>query len=97
MKLVQSMSRRGNCWDNAPQESFFGHFKDETNIKECETLEDEEVEEDIDSTLAYMKTAPARPVRPIEDDDEDDREEGRSPLGFGRGKGGSSGGYKPRH
>ena len=23
------MSRRGNCWDNAPQESFFGHIKDE--------------------------------------------------------------------
>lgn len=27
----QSMSRRGNCWDNAPQESFFGHMKDELN------------------------------------------------------------------
>ena len=27
--LTQSMSRRGNCWDNAPQESFFGHMKDE--------------------------------------------------------------------
>ena len=26
--LSQSMSRRGNCWDNAPQESFFGHMKD---------------------------------------------------------------------
>lgn len=25
----QSMSRRGNCWDNAPQESFYGHMKDE--------------------------------------------------------------------
>ena len=37
--LQQSMSRRGNCWDNAPQESFFGHFKDEANIKSCETLE----------------------------------------------------------
>ena len=31
--LGQSMSRRGNCWDNAPQESFFGHFKDEAYIK----------------------------------------------------------------
>ncbi len=31
-KLRQSMSRRGNCWDNAPQESFFGHMKD--HIKE---------------------------------------------------------------
>ena len=38
--LGQSMSRRGNCWDNAPQESFFGHFKDETDIKSCETLEE---------------------------------------------------------
>ena len=37
--LGQSMSRRGNCWDNAPQESFFGHFKDEAYIKTCETLE----------------------------------------------------------
>ncbi len=24
---VQSMSRRGNCWDNAVMENFFGHFK----------------------------------------------------------------------
>ena len=30
--LGQFMSRRGNCWDNAPQESFFGHFKDEAAI-----------------------------------------------------------------
>lgn len=27
--FVQSMSRKGNCWDNSPQESFFGHMKDE--------------------------------------------------------------------
>jgi len=26
------MSRRGNCWDNAPQESFFGHMKSEINL-----------------------------------------------------------------
>ncbi len=25
--IIQSMSRKGNCWDNAPQESFFGHAK----------------------------------------------------------------------
>lgn len=31
--IRQSMSRRGNCWDNAPQESFFGHMKDEINLK----------------------------------------------------------------
>jgi len=29
VEFVRSMSRRGNCWDNAPQESFFGHMKDE--------------------------------------------------------------------
>lgn len=28
-KIIQSMSRRGNCWDNAPIENFFGHFKSE--------------------------------------------------------------------
>lgn len=28
-KFVQSMSRRGNCWDNACIESFFGHLKNE--------------------------------------------------------------------
>jgi putative transposase len=40
MKLTQSMSRKGNCWDNAPMESFFGHLKDEVNYKECESFEE---------------------------------------------------------
>jgi len=39
-KLRQSMSRRGNCWDNAPQESFFGHMKDEIHIKSCSNILD---------------------------------------------------------
>lgn len=43
MKLGQSMSRKGNCWDNAPQESFFGHMKDEINIKKCSTYTEIEV------------------------------------------------------
>jgi len=51
MGLGQSMSRRGNCWDNAPQESFFGHFKDETNLKACETLE--EVKREVKSYMTY--------------------------------------------
>ena len=38
--LIQSMSRRGNCWDNAPQESFFGHFKDESGYRGCKTLDE---------------------------------------------------------
>ena len=33
--LRQSMSRKANCWDNAPQESFFGHMKDEIDFKGC--------------------------------------------------------------
>ena len=32
-QLRQSMSRRGCCWDNAPQESFFGHMKDHIKDK----------------------------------------------------------------
>lgn len=38
MGLKQSMSRRGNCLDNAPMESFFGHLKDEVDYKEAESL-----------------------------------------------------------
>lgn len=33
--LRQSMSRKGNCWDNSPQESFFGHMKDEIDVSGC--------------------------------------------------------------
>ena len=28
-KLIPSMSRKTNCWDNAPMESFFSHLKEE--------------------------------------------------------------------
>ena len=36
----QSMSRRGNCWDNSSQESYFGHMKDECDFSKCFTPED---------------------------------------------------------
>ncbi len=49
--LQQSMSRRGNCWDNAPQESFFGHFKDEASIKACSTLD--ELRKEIKQYMIY--------------------------------------------
>lgn len=49
--LRQSMSRRGNCWDNAPQESFFGHMKDEINIKNCQTFS--ELKAIIDDWIHY--------------------------------------------
>jgi transposase InsO family protein len=38
--LRQSMSRKANCWDNAPQESFYGHMKDEIDITRCTTVEE---------------------------------------------------------
>lgn len=51
--LKQSMSRRGNCWDNAPQESFFGHMKDHirSKLKECRTFAD--VKAVIDDYMDY--------------------------------------------
>lgn len=36
----QSMSKRGNCWDNAVAESFFGVCKSEVDLSQCETLEE---------------------------------------------------------
>ncbi len=38
LNMIQSMSRKGNCIDNSPVESFFGHFKDDVNYKECKTF-----------------------------------------------------------
>lgn len=40
LKMVQSMSRKGNCIDNAPMESFFGHLKDDVDHKFCKTFEE---------------------------------------------------------
>ena len=45
------MSRKATCWDNAPQESFFGHMKDEINVKTCATFE--QVKEIIDDEIDY--------------------------------------------
>ncbi|MBU4011327.1 MAG: IS3 family transposase [Proteobacteria bacterium] len=40
LNMIQSMSRKGNCIDNAPIESFFGHFKDDVDYKICKTFEE---------------------------------------------------------
>lgn len=37
--IQQSMSRRGNCWDNAPQESFFAILKTEMKLNDYRTYE----------------------------------------------------------
>ena len=50
-ELRQSMSRKGNCWDNAPQESFFGHMKDEINVSGC--IKFREVKTIIDDWMDY--------------------------------------------
>ena len=52
-EFIQSMSRKGNCWDNAPQESFFGHMKDDIReeIADCITFED--VVSKVDDWMDY--------------------------------------------
>ena len=52
--LRQSMSRKGNCWDNAPQESFFGHMKDEIDLTKCKNFN--EVKDIIDDWINYYNT-----------------------------------------
>ena len=47
------MSRKGNCWDNAPQESFFGHMKDEIGDKIHKAKSFKEVKEIIDDWMNY--------------------------------------------
>lgn len=53
ISFIQSMSRKGNCWDNAPQESFFGHMKDEIKelIKDSNTFD--EVNEILNDWMNY--------------------------------------------
>lgn len=50
-ELRQSMSRKGNCWDNAPQESFFGHMKDEINLSNAKSFNN--VKHIIDNWMNY--------------------------------------------
>ena len=45
------MSRWGNCWDNAPQESFFEHMKDEIDLSKWKSFE--EVKKTIDDWIDY--------------------------------------------
>ena len=54
--LRQSMSRRGNCWDNAPQESFFGHMKDELADESALWTSFEDVKNSVDRWMDYYNT-----------------------------------------
>ena len=49
--MAQSMSRKGNCIDNAKMETFFGHMKDELDISNCETFE--EIVRKVDAFMYY--------------------------------------------
>jgi transposase InsO family protein len=40
LNMVQSISRKGRCIDNAPTESFFGHLKDDVDYGKCKTFEE---------------------------------------------------------
>jgi len=50
--MKQSMSRRGNCWDNAPMENFFGHFKEEA-LHQYPIPTFKEAQEIIDGYIAF--------------------------------------------
>ena len=52
-QFVQSMFRKGNCWDNAPQESFFGHMKDEIRDAVACAVSFETVQEIVDDQMDY--------------------------------------------
>ncbi|MEK7109635.1 MAG: IS3 family transposase [Patescibacteria group bacterium] len=49
--MTQSMSGKGNCIDNAPIESFFGHMKDELDYRSCATFE--ELRSRVDEYMRY--------------------------------------------
>ena len=49
--ISQSMSRKGNCIDNAPIESFFGLIKDHLELKECKNIKD--VKKEVTKKISY--------------------------------------------
>ena len=54
LKARQSMSRKGNCWDNAKAESFFAHLKSETIHLMKKRIKDlNEVERMIEQYMDY--------------------------------------------
>lgn len=58
LEMIQSMSRKGNCIDNAPVESFFGHLKDDVDYKSCKTFE--ELYQLIENYIKYYNTERAQ-------------------------------------
>ncbi|ASI37590.1 hypothetical protein A0126_18675 (plasmid) [Exiguobacterium sp. N4-1P] len=54
MGMLQSMSRRGNCLDNSPMESFFGHLKDYVDYQLASDLD--EVCAMVDAYIDYYNS-----------------------------------------
>lgn len=54
MEMLQSMSRRGNCLDNFPMESFFRHLKDYVDYKLASDLD--EVCAMVDAYIDYYNS-----------------------------------------
>lgn len=50
--ITPSMSRRGNCWDNAPMENFFGHLKEEA-LQQFKILSFKKTKEVIDQYIHF--------------------------------------------
>lgn len=51
-EIVLSMSRRGNCWDNAPIENFFSHLKEEA-LRHYRQLSFREMQQVIDDYMTF--------------------------------------------
>jgi putative transposase len=49
--ITQSMSRKGNCIDNSPIESFFGLLKDHIDLQSCKNLT--EVKKEVTKKIKY--------------------------------------------
>jgi transposase InsO family protein len=50
--ITPSMSRRGNCWDNAPMENFFSHLKEEA-LRPCPIPSFQEAKQIIDDYIHF--------------------------------------------
>lgn len=50
--ITPSMSRKGNCIDNAPTESGHGHLKDWLELEHCTTLED--IKAEVNRVIHYF-------------------------------------------
>ncbi len=49
--INQSMSRKGNYWNNASMESFFGHMKEDLGLKPLKTRD--QVKREINKYMKY--------------------------------------------